>query len=77
MEERIREILEKEFPDIDFSGDFDLVDDGVIDSLAMSVIIALLSMEFDITVPKSEINQENFNSISAMAAMVRRLSGGK
>lgn len=77
MEERIREILEKEFPDIDFSGDFDLVDDGVIDSLAMSVIIALLSMEFDITVPKSEINQENFNSISAMAAMVRRLSEGK
>lgn len=77
MEEKIRALLEKEFPDIDFSGDFDLVDDGVIDSLAISVIIAILSIEFDITVPKSEINQDNFNSISAMAAMVKRLSEGE
>lgn len=73
MEERIKELLEKEFPDIDFTEDVELVDDGVIDSLTLSVIISILTMEFDITVPKTEINEENFNSIKAMAAMVERL----
>lgn len=73
MKERIRELLEENFPDIDFSGDIELIDDGVIDSLSLSVIIAVLTMEFDIMIPKDEIKVENFNTIDAMAALVERL----
>lgn len=73
MEEKIKKLLEKEFPDIDFTGEIELIDDGVIDSLTLSVIISILTLEFDITVPQEEIKEDNFNSISAMAAMVARL----
>ena len=36
-------------------------------------IIVVLSMEFGITIPYEEIIEENFNSISGLAAMVERL----
>lgn len=73
MEERIRKLLEEEFPDIDFSGDIELIDEGIIDSLTLSIIISILTIEFDITIPQSEITQENFNTVHAMARMVERL----
>ena len=37
-------------------------------------LIADISDEFDISIPASEIIPENFNSVSALAAMVEKLS---
>ena len=50
-----------------------LVDDGILDSLAITAIIAALTMEFDIEIPYEELTEENFNSIQGIAAMVERL----
>lgn len=72
MEERILELLTEEFEQIDFSSD-SLVDDGILDSLTITEIIALLTMEFDIEIPYEEIIEENFNSVAGLAAMVERL----
>ncbi len=73
MEQKILELLSEEFPDIDFESSDELVDDGILDSLTITGIIAALSMEFGITIPYEEIIEENFNSISGLAAMVERL----
>lgn len=73
MEKEILELLEKEFPDIDFAGTEALVDDGVLDSLTITGMIAVLSMEFGITIPYEEIVEENFNSVAGLAKMVQRL----
>lgn len=73
MEQKILELLSEEFPDIDFESSNELVDDGILDSLTITGIIAALSMEFGITIPYEEIIEENFNSISGLAAMVERL----
>ncbi|MCM1101478.1 MAG: acyl carrier protein [Clostridium sp.] len=73
MEEKILELLAEEYPEIDFEASDRLVDDGIVDSLTITGIIAALSMEFDITVPYEEIVEENFNSVAGMAAMVKRL----
>ncbi|WP_242829869.1 phosphopantetheine-binding protein [Butyrivibrio fibrisolvens] len=43
------------------------------DSLTITGIIALLTMEFGIVIPYEEIVEENFNSVGAMARMVERL----
>ena len=75
MKEKVMELLERECPEIDFSSSAALVDDGVLDSLTLTSIIAALTMEFDITIPYEEIVEENFNSVDAMAAMVERLRG--
>lgn len=73
MKQKILKVLSEELPDIDFSASDALVDDGILDSLSITGIIAALSMEFGITIPYEEIVEENFNSVDAMAAMVERL----
>ena len=75
MEERVLALLSEEFPEVDFEASDALVDDGILDSLTITGIIASLSMEFGITIPYEEIIEENFNSISGLAKMVERLQG--
>ena len=75
MEEKILTLLSNEYPEIDFSASDALVDDGILDSLTITGIIALLTMEFGITIPYEEIIEENFNSIKGLAGMVERLQG--
>lgn len=73
MEEKIIELLSKEYPDIDFAASDSLVDDGILDSLTITGMIATLSMEFGIVIPYEEIIEENFNSIAGLARMVEKL----
>ena len=73
MNETILKLLTEEFPEVDFSASDTFVDDGILDSLTITGIIATLSMEFGITIPYEEIIEENFNSIEGLARMVERL----
>ncbi len=73
MEEKILELLAEEYPEIDFTASDALVDDGILDSLTITGIIAALTMEFGITIPYEEIIEENFNSVSGLAKMIGRL----
>ena len=73
MEEKILKLLSEESPDVDFASSEELVDDGILDSLTIIGIIAVLTMEFGITIPYEEIIEENFNSIAGLARMVERL----
>ena len=73
MREKVVELLSEEYPDIDFESSDALVDDGILDSMTITGIIAALSMEFNITIPYEEIIEENFNSVDGLADMVERL----
>jgi len=73
MEERVLKLLQGEFAEIDFDSSDALVDDGILDSLTITGIIATLTMEFGIVIPYEEIIEDNFNSIKGLAAMVERL----
>lgn len=73
MEEKILKLLGEEYPEIDFTASEELVDDGILDSLTITGIIAVLTMEFGITIPYEEIIEENFNSVAGLARMVERL----
>ena len=58
--------------DVDFENQYGLVDEGVIDSLDLTQIIAALDEAFDIHIPAGDIEPENFNSVDAMLDMVHR-----
>ncbi len=75
MEDKILALLSEEYPEIDFESSDALVDDGILDSLTITGIIATLTMEFGITIPYEEIIEENFNSIAGLARMVEKLQG--
>ena len=74
MKDKILLLLQEECPDVDFLASDELVSDGILDSLSLTSIIAMLTIEFGITIPYEDIIEENFNSIDAMAALVERLS---
>ena len=72
MKERILELLQENFPEIDFESSEELVDDGILDSLTVTGIISVLTMELGVNLPYEEIIPENFNSVDAMAALVEK-----
>ena len=71
--ETLLEILEDIRPDVDFKSCNTLIDDHILDSLAIISLIAEIEDEFDITIPTVEIAPRNFNSASAMWDMIKRL----
>jgi acyl carrier protein len=73
--EKLLEALAEVRDDVDFANGYGLVDEGVIDSLDLTQIIAALDDAFDIHIPSGEIEPENFNSAEAMLAMVHRYQG--
>lgn len=72
MKEKLLEVLKREYPEIDFMVDANLVDDGILDSLTIVGVISAISMEFGVVLPYEEIIPENFNSVDAMAAMIEK-----
>ena len=73
MRSEVLKVLLDEYPNIDFESSDALVDQGILDSLTITGIIAALSMEFGIMISYEDITEDNFNSVDAMAAMVERL----
>ena len=73
MYEKVLALLQGEFPDVDFLSSEALVDEGVLDSLLLTEIIAALTMEYGVVIPYEEIIEENFNSVKGMAGMIERL----
>ena len=72
MREKVKEVLQTNYPEIDFEASTELIDDGILDSLTLVGIISALSMEFGIMLPYEDIIPENFNSIDTMAELVQR-----
>ena len=64
--------LEEVRDDVDFENEEHLVEDGIIDSLDLTRMIAALDEAFDIHIPAGEIEPENFDSVNAILEMVRR-----
>lgn len=72
MREKVLRLLKNAPPGINFEGSNTLVDDGILDSLAVTTIIAELTMEFGIDIPFEELESRNFNSVDAIVALIGR-----
>lgn len=71
--ERLLEILNDIKEDIDYEKIEDLVDGEYLDSFDILQIISEVEDEYGISVPASEINPENFNSVKGLWDMIQRL----
>ena len=58
--------------DVDFAAEKALVEDGLIDSLDLTQIIAALDDAFNVHIPAGEIEPENFNSVQAMLNLIHQ-----
>ncbi len=71
--EKLLKILEELNPDIDFGTEEKLIDDGLLDSMAILSLVSDLEDEFDVEITPVELVPSNFNSAAAMWDMVQRL----
>ena len=74
MRDTILDLLGEIAEGIDFDTCTTLIDDGLLSSLDIIQLIGALNDEFDISIPATEIIPQNFKSVDAMAAMVKRLA---
>ena len=72
--EKLLAILSDLHPDVDFASAAHLIDDGILDSFDIVTIVAEIDGEFDVQIPAEELIPENFNSATALWALVRRLA---
>ena len=75
IESKINEILMEQDDSINYEEEKHLIDDRILDSFAIISLISDLEEEFDVRINAVEMMPENFNSIKAIAAMIRRLQG--
>ena len=71
--DKILEILRSIRDDIDYDKEDKLIDDGVLDSFDIVSIVGELCDAYEITITVDDMEPENFNSASAILALVERL----
>ena len=69
--ERLIAILSRLRPDIDFSADGKLLGEGRLDSLDIVTLVTDINCEFGISIPIDRINEESFDSIGSVWALIR------
>jgi D-alanine--poly(phosphoribitol) ligase subunit 2 len=71
--EEILKILKKIKPDIDFEKCDLLLDDGILDSFDIVVLVNELNQKFKISIPVECISSKNLNSYKAISKMIDKL----
>lgn len=71
--EKLLEILEDLNPDVDFKTEEQLIDNGLLDSMAILSLVSDLEDEFDVEITPVELVPANFNSAAAMWKMIQKL----
>ena len=67
--EELMNILTETCPGIDFEGQERLIDDGILDSLNIVMLVGELNEAFDISIGAEDLVPENFNSAQAIYAL--------
>lgn len=71
--DELLEILNEIKPDVDFEKETALVDDGILDSLAIIRLVSEIDDEFDVEIGVTDLVPENFNSAKAIMALIEKL----
>ena len=72
MEEFVNE-LKSIYPEIDFMNETKLFDEGLLTSLDVGKIIALVQEKYDVLIPPSKLRPTYFNSAKALWELIEEL----
>ena len=71
--EKLTQILTNLRPDIEFNENERLIDDGILDSFDIIMLVGELNEGFDIEIGVEHLLPENFNSAKAMENLIIKL----
>jgi acyl carrier protein len=70
---KLLEILSDVRPDIDFSQTNLLVEDGILDSFDIVMLVGELNEAYEIKIGVEDLVPENFNSVDSIMNLINRL----
>ena len=70
MKEQLMQILTECCPDIDFETEVALIDDGILESLDIVMIVCEIKDVLDVESTVDDLVPENFNSVDQILALV-------
>lgn len=71
------EILMDLHPEVDFSTEEHLIDNGILDSFDIVTLVTEISEKYDVTLGVQNLVPENLNSAKALYALIKRLGDGE
>jgi len=71
--EKLIEILNNIKPDVDFTKEKHLIEDGILASFDIVSLVAAIDEEFDVEISVTDIIPENFESAEAIMNLIKRL----
>ena len=74
MKEKLLEILSEACPEVDFETETALIDDGLLESLDIVMIVTEIMQEFGVELTVDDLLPENFNSVEALLALIESRS---
>jgi acyl carrier protein len=66
------DLLKATRPEADFTGSKNFIEDGLLDSFDVVAIVAALDKKYRISINGVDILPENFKSLEAIAALLRK-----
>lgn len=75
--QRIYDVLTDIRPGTDFTSSDNFVDDGLLDSLDIILLVTAFEAKFTINIDGSSIVPENFRSANAMMALISKYTEGR
>ena len=73
--DKLIKILEENCPGVDFAASDRLIDDDILTSLDVVVLVGELNDAFGVLITVDHLVPENFNSVQAMYDLICRLGG--
>jgi len=73
--EKLMAILTDIRPDVDFDKEDKLIDNAVLDSFDIITIVGEINETFDININVGDLLPENFNTASAIWALIQKHAG--
>ena len=70
MKEKLLNILAEVCPEVDFVNETALIDDGLLESLDIVMIVTEIMQEFGVELTVDDLLPENFNSVDALLALI-------
>lgn len=72
MKDNILKILEEIRPEFDYTESRNFIADGLLDSFDIISLVSILEERYGITIDGLDIIPENFNSVEAIEAVIKK-----
>lgn len=73
MEDRIKQMIEEINPYVEFDKVTCLMEEEVLDSVSLLLLITELEAEFEIEIPLKEVTEDNVRNIISIVELIKRL----